>query len=573
MTIPIGSNRIATYARVSSDDQAERGTIETQRAEIARWLDRHPDFDLVATFEDDGVSGTIPLKLRPAGARLMADAMAGRFDCLLVYKVDRLGRDAVDLMGVRRRLATLEVRLLSVHEGEPDTLSYNVQAVVADYQRETFLRTTKDGIRRAAREGRSVGGIIAFGYRVAGDKGNRRLEPDTAPLWADRSAVDIVRQMYQRVGLEGWSCTRVAAELNALGVPTHYSRDGRLVKHGERRESTQALWRTGRVRNMLASPLYRGEASFGKRSEKKHPEVITAQIEPLVSVELWEAAQATLARNRLCAKNTDRVYLLRGVLRCGLCGLTYLGSHGRGEVAWYRCGGQLKERGPIPGRCPSRSIRADSLEPMVWQDIECFLRHPGDALAELDGSVERDVEAAGRAAELITLQRARDVLDAQQARAITMVVKGLVGEDMLRPELDRIASERSEIDRRLASFEAAIDVRPAISVDQLAELLDRLDAGVTPEQRQEIVRLLVSDIVIRTEINEDGTKDASATIGYRFPRAVVSTRTARDSWPRRAGDALDIGWSHEREPVRRSHPRAADEGRRAHRGRTPPARP
>lgn len=98
---------------------------------------------------------------RPNGGRLVRDAAAGRLDAVLVYRVDRLGRDAVDLLGVRRLLDSLGVRLLSVVEGEPDLLGYDVQAVVGDHYRREFLRKSADGMNRAAREGRYTGGIVA----------------------------------------------------------------------------------------------------------------------------------------------------------------------------------------------------------------------------------------------------------------------------------------------------------------------------------------------------------------------------------------------------------------------------
>jgi hypothetical protein len=66
--------------------------------------------------------------------------------------------------------------------------------------------------------------------------------------------------------------------------------------------------------------------------------------------------------------------------------------------------------------------------------------------------------------------------------------------------------------------------------DLLAEIRARLDAGLTDEQRQEIVRLLAS-VVVQTTIGEDGKKTAKALVTYRFP-GVVSTCTATGSWQR-----------------------------------------
>ena len=271
--------RVATYERVSSEDQRERETIRTQTDEIARHLERQPGVELVSRYVDDGVSGTIPLAERPDGRRLLADAAAGRFEEIWVYKVDRLGRDAVDLLIVRRRLDALGIALVSVVEGQPDLLGYDVQAVVADHYRREFARRSADGMNRAAREGRYTGGIVPFGYRVEGHKATARLVPDDAVVWADRSAADLVRDMYERLALRAQSCRLIARDFNAAGIPTHYVRDGR----GVRGRRTQGLWRPGRIRNLVVNPLYRGELRYGSRTTKREREVIAAPIAALVS--------------------------------------------------------------------------------------------------------------------------------------------------------------------------------------------------------------------------------------------------------------------------------------------------
>ena len=523
MTVAIGVRRVATYERVSSEDQRERETIKTQTDEIARRLASQPGVELVGRYVDDGVSGTIPIAERPDGRRLLEDASAGRFEEIWVYKVDRLGRDAVDLLVVRRRLDALGIALVSVVEGQPDLLGYDVQAVVADHYRREFARRSADGMNRAAREGRYTGGIVALGYRVDGHQASARLVPDEALVWGDLSAAGLVRQMYERIAREGCSCRRVAAELNALGVPTDYARDGR----GVRGKCTQNVWRAGRIRNMVTNPVYKGQLQYGRRTDKREREVITAPIEGLVSPALWQAAQEALARNRRCAKNTWRVYLLRGVVRCARCGLTYVGSAGKGS-AWYRCGGQLVERGPLEGRCPGCSIRTDFIEALVWADVERFLRDPGDVLDELDGVAEREAQGAIAEAEAITLARALERLESQRKQALALNIRGKLSDGELDEELDRISRERTELEARVAALEPSrAEILPQEAHDLLAEVRARLDAGLTDEQRQEIVRLLAR-IVVHTETPPDGKKSVRAVVTYRFP-GVVPTRTGRGS--------------------------------------------
>ena len=444
------TRRVALYSRVSSEDQRDRQTIRTQTDELARALAADPTATLVEQYADDGVSGTIPLAERPAGGQLMRAAVAGRFDELWTSKFDRLGRDAVDLLVVRRRFLDLGIRVRSVVEGEPDLLGYDVQAVVADHGRRDFLRRSADGMNRCAREGRYVGGVVPYGYRVVGTRPKGRLEPDMAPVWADLSAAEVIQRMYGWLAREGWSCRRIAAELNSLGIPTHYARDER----GVRGQRTQGLWRAGRVRNMLVNPVYRGELRYGVRTRKREREQITAAVEPVVSVELWQAAQDALKQNRIMATSSKHSYLLKSVMRCGLDGLTYCGSQS-GGAAWYRCGGQLVERGSHAGRCPGQSIKGDAIEPAVWADIERFLRDPGEILAELDVDAEREGAGATREADTRSLTAALADLEVQRQRAVGLAVRGAISD--------------TDLDAEPAA--------PVLTADLLAELRAALDGA------------------------------------------------------------------------------------------------
>ena len=75
--------RVAGYARVSTEDQADQRTIDAQDDFLRRYCDLH-DLTLVKVYMDDGVSGTVPLEDRPDGRKLLEDAEAGQFDAVLV---------------------------------------------------------------------------------------------------------------------------------------------------------------------------------------------------------------------------------------------------------------------------------------------------------------------------------------------------------------------------------------------------------------------------------------------------------------------------------------------------------
>src|SRR5260370_31602528 len=101
---------VAVYARVSTEEQRERQSIETQYDFGQRFCQMYalPVFRIYA---DDGVSGTIPLDRRPEGSQILRDARLGRFDQLLVYRLDRLGRQTPLIFDA---LADLEKMWVSV---------------------------------------------------------------------------------------------------------------------------------------------------------------------------------------------------------------------------------------------------------------------------------------------------------------------------------------------------------------------------------------------------------------------------------------------------------------------------
>ncbi len=524
---------VAVYMRVSSDDQRDRETIKTQREAIDRFLAQNPQYVVYRYYEDDGVSGTVPMAVRPGGAQMVAGAKAGKFSKIIVLRASRLGREEIDLLTTYNLFVdALDIEIIGVAEPLGDRTMFGFQSIMAGYARRQFLADSARGMDRAVREGRFTGGIVPTGYRVEGRRQTARLIPDDTIVWGDWTAVDLIRRIYHWLGVEGKSCRWISRELNSLGVPTAYQRDGR----GVRGKRTQELWRPGRIRQLVVNPVYMGTLLYGRRRSRysKRTELIPGAVPALVSSELWEAAQRTLAANRICAKNTQRVYLLRSVMVCGVCGLHYGGTPGRDGISWYRCNGQLVERGRIDGKCPGKSIRSDWLEPIVWDDIERWLRNPGDLLDEINVDEEQENQRAIIEAEQITLQKALGGLAERRKRAIDLHVRGRIQEAELDEILENLHKERSALEERLARIALPVEEEiETLDPDLLAKLRRRLNAGLDDATRHEVVRLLVRQILVDTVFVENGRKMLRIRIEYRFPAVPPSSRGTGSS-PRRA---------------------------------------
>ena len=269
--------RIATYARVSSDEQRDRHTVLNQRAALDRRLSSEPGLLIFKHYEDDGVSGAASLEDRPGGGVLVRDARARRFSQLWGVRADRLGRDAFELFRIWTVFESIGISLRATDENIDDPFYFDIHAVIAANERRKFLERSAEGMNRAAKEGRYTGGIVPLGYTVSGDRGFRRLVPDDSIMWAGLSAADIVRRIYRHLASDGWSCMRIANEFNDLGIPIVYRRAGR----GVRGKRTQGLWCSGRIRNLVVNTV---STSASSSTAAGLPDSTVAPSSPLLSL-------------------------------------------------------------------------------------------------------------------------------------------------------------------------------------------------------------------------------------------------------------------------------------------------
>ena len=164
--------RVALLLRVSSEEQREKETIDLQEEFLEQYCGLY-ELELAGIYKDDGVSGTIPLHERPEGRRLLQDAAGGKFDAVLVYKLDRLGRRLLVIVDANDRLQKDGVALRSgcepIDTSTPSgRLIFQMLASFAEYERGTIRERTRAGQRRAFRNGRQMG-AIPYGYDIAAD--------------------------------------------------------------------------------------------------------------------------------------------------------------------------------------------------------------------------------------------------------------------------------------------------------------------------------------------------------------------------------------------------------------------
>ena len=146
--------RAAIYARVSTLDQQP----ENQLQELRRYIEAR---GWEATeFVDHGVSGA--KDRRPALDRLVGDAKRRRFDVLVCWRLDRLGRSLKHLIALLADLEALGVSFVSLAEGIDATtpagkLQMHILAAISEFERSRTIERVQAGLQRAKRQGRTLG--------------------------------------------------------------------------------------------------------------------------------------------------------------------------------------------------------------------------------------------------------------------------------------------------------------------------------------------------------------------------------------------------------------------------------
>jgi len=336
--------------------------------------------------------------------------------------------------------------------------------------------------------------------------------------------------------VERRSCCYIAARLTELRIPCAYQRDDRLVLRGKRKQRTSGIWRPSRVRNLIVSTTYKGLHEYGKRSHTKGRQTITRPVPVIVDEKTWEKAQANLKAHFLFGvRNTRNQYLLRGLMKCSLCNLTYVGvsntrPNGKHE-SYYRCNGNQGARGLYGARgerCPSKAVRGKELEQMVWSDVLEFLSKPSVVIERLQARMKD--EAGDAAKHRDRLRRLQGLLAGkaeERNKVVSLYRRGRLNDAELDQQVDEIDKDAAGLAAQIQELEAKLggaDANGAVlegAEALLTRLRKRLDQPLAFDRRRQLVELLVGGIRIET-IRNGEKRETIVTVTYRFPSAVDS---------------------------------------------------
>jgi len=482
----VATIRCAIYTRKSSEEglQQEFNSLDAQREAAEAYIASQKAEGWVCLpdrYDDGGFTGGN--MDRPALRRLLSDIDAGKIDCVVVYKVDRLSRSLMDFAKIVEAFERHEVSFVSVTQHFNTThsmgrLTLNILLSFAQFEREIIGERIRDKIGASRQRGKWTGGTPILGYDVDRSNGSPKLVVNAA----EASRVRQIFDLYLELG----TLLPVTAELERRGWRNKAwtTRDGR--KRGG------LPFDKCRVHKLLTNVLYAGKVTH-------KDEVYAGEHEAIVPDDVFDRVQQQLrrhGRNGAPDGRNRHGALLRGLLFCRTCrramSHTFTTKANR-RYRYYTCTNAVK-RGRAA--CPSRSLPAAEIEQAVVDEIRCVGQDAG-LLRETLGQARHQVESS---IERLTVER-REIERALSSTYadIRKAAAARNGTPATAPRIAELNERVRDAEQRVVEIDAKLDELHRELVDDADVAaafadFDNVWQALSPREQVRLVHLLVSRV-------------------------------------------------------------------------------
>ncbi|MDP8260019.1 MAG: recombinase family protein [Candidatus Gygaella obscura] len=498
--------KVAIYLRVSTEDQVREGYSLEVQEEYLRGYATRESHQVYSMYKDGGISGYT--KERPALIRLLRDAKDNKFDLVIVYKLDRFSRNLKDLLNIVDELLSYGVGFKSATEPFDTTnsagkLMFQQLGSFAEFERNRIKERVFPGMVKGAKNGNWQGARFApYGYNYDKEKKLLQIVPEQAKI------VKAIYSMY----LMGKTTSEITAHMYHKGYRTRtgirfHSKlicdilknkvyTGKIVwnrRHYSKKEKTKGGYGKG----------YRylpGDANDTVEAQGRHT--------PIISDEDFKRVQLRLANNRKAIRRIFNKYehLLTGILKCGLCGYSYLGmtnvsNHKTKErKKWYRCRLKGETRGI---ECNNKNIPAASYDEFAFAVLEKVATHKvvkERRYAEL-------LKVAGDPSDEIinsfhNVKQALNENYEKQKKLTSIYLEGGIGQEIFKETQEPLKDKEDKLKRKIRSLEMKLIEKEASEAynNLLTSVLSNpagARTNLTIFEKKALLRLVFKKIVVR----------------------------------------------------------------------------
>ena len=471
------AKRVAIYIRISTDEEHQPFSLEAQEARLMSYINIQPGWEFAGiVYQDEKSGATLE---RPGLQRALAAAEAGKFDILLVYRVDRLSRSLRGLVDILDQLAQANVAFQSATE-PVDTSSavgrmlIQMPGVFAQFEREILIDRVINAMERKAAKGEWCGGHPPHGYE---------LNSETKKLQIAHGEDLHVRNMFAIFNELRLGTKEVAKELNKRGFRTRAGKP----------------WSGNSILAMLRNRTYLGEVYFRGtwyRTDDHHPAIVDEET-------FTKAQQILDARSddysQRASANSE--YALSGGIKCAHCGAHYVGTAATGRTNRYRYYTCYTRARYGPKSCPAERLPADEVEAEITTALLDTYQQTGlihDAINVIAAEI---AEANGRREqELATIDASLAEIASKIDRYLRAFETGTMADTAASERVTQLKEHQRELRAHRNRLDAAPTPEPVgPTTDELAgmrEEIKNLIANGAPGARNALFRALVHEVQV-----------------------------------------------------------------------------
>ena len=434
-----GKNAVV-YARYSSHSQGEQ-SIEGQLSAAKTYADAK-GYTIIHEYIDRAMTGRNDN--RDEFQQMLSDCAKKQFQVIIVWKVDRFGRNREEITFNKYRAKKHGVRVEYVAENLPDSPEGVILESVLEGMAEYYSLQLSQNIRRGcyenAKKCKFSGGRVPLGYKLENSK--YVIDLDTAPL---------VRRIYKEY-IEGKTIAEIIRELNDEGL--HTGQGNAYTKNS--------------LRTILKNEKYIGVFDFKKGTVR-----IEDGIPAIIDKDTFYKAQKMLGINQRApaAKWSMSEYILTDKLFCGSCGGAMVGMSGRSKTGvkynYYACVNHMRSKS-----CDRKAIRQDVIEDFVLDKIIGLLLNDELVQYIIDSVWDYYVKQDTYRDKVSTLEAQLKETEAAINNIMKAIESGLPFNEMTKSRMTELDNQRTALSKTLA--ETQLDSGFHLTKEHIQFFMDQL---------------------------------------------------------------------------------------------------
>ncbi|WP_276356454.1 recombinase family protein [Cohnella caldifontis] len=495
--------KVAIYARVSTEDQAEQGySIDAQLDTLRKYCELYGK-EVYKEYVDAGVSGK-SIEGRYELQRLLKDAGNRKFHEVIVWKFNRMARKNVDLLNIVEQLEACNITFRSFSENFDTSTSMGkfalqMMGAVGELERNTIVDNVKMGMKQRAKKGEH-NGKLPLGYRAVADPSNLSKRSKAVVIVPEEAI--IVRKIFELYA-SGSGLKSIANELNHSGYMT----------------KTGNTFSTTAIKEILNNPFYNGKVRYNRyenwsnkrrRGKCADPIIADGKHEAIISDTLWEKVQFLSQKKSFTPSRIfDGEFLLSGLIRCPKCGAAMVASRTRsktktGEIVnrlYYSCGAFRSKGSSV---CSANSIRKQEAEDEVMNRLARILSKDRILKAIVDKINHKlTTRTLPLQAELEHIRSQLEQAESRKRKYLDLFEHGNVDKSFFTGRMQEIQADfiKLQAEKSRLEMELSEGNTSPISFEQVRELIHGFNQVLTTapfEQRKTLLHLFIKRITMNT---------------------------------------------------------------------------